>query len=178
LLQIQYEEDLCQNLDNGDCRLAYYYIRAWAIERGLYRRKHIQGDSGSVDPAHILDGLTRVSYDQVLLSIPLYTQDADPKHSCSLSRILFQFFENFSSEFTSLDDRLLYYCPRAEDETYKWEGLLLKLRGLSIQRKLECPIYIRVNVVFAGSEIAGGIWLRDIVEVEVGKLSECIETEV
>lgn len=175
LSKIKHDNNRRQKLDEADYRLAYYYIRAWAIERGLYRRKHVKGDSRSISPAQIVEYLTRDSPDtylQVLLSIPIYKQEADSKHACSLSRILFQFFENFSSKFTSLDGPFLGCCPRIEDEAWKWENLLLRLRELSIQSKMECPFYIRTHVILSGSEISGGTWLRDVVEPGVTELGK------
>lgn len=57
--------------------------------------------------------------------------------------------------------------PYAEDTANDWVELLEKLRTQPIQSKLGyCPLYIRVDVIFLGSDVEGGEWIR-LVESEV-----------
>ncbi|KAF8864192.1 hypothetical protein BDZ45DRAFT_56949 [Acephala macrosclerotiorum] len=163
---MQRDTERSRQIDEN-ARLAYFYIRAWAVQRGIYSRFE--------DDEYIIEQLTHASQPY---------QD-DDNQGCPISKLIIKFFDHFNNSkypslespssggtFTGLGDR-----PYVEDIAKDWAELLEKLRTQPIQSKIGyCPLYIRVDVLSLGSDVQGGEWIRKV-ESEVKVLQRNIRTQ-
>ncbi|CZR54378.1 uncharacterized protein PAC_04262 [Phialocephala subalpina] len=150
-------------LINENARFAYFYIRAWAIQRGIWSK---------IEESDIVKLLAQGSQPY---------QD-DQNQMCLISKLILKFFDHFSSTYQSPSSGgtlsgILGDHPYAEDTAKDWAELLEKLRTQAIQSKLGyCPIYIRIDVLSLGSDVHGGEWIRKV-ELEVKILQRNIQTQ-
>lgn len=159
--QILNDEQTSKQLEKDDCRLAYYYIRGWAMNRGMFTRKQNRTAS-YISPSCIVSWITKTSDPiyQGLLSAS--GQRIDNQSAYLFSKYTFQFFEQFSKEYASIGSPLLSKQPYVEDTAHDWVDLLENLRTLSVEKKLDCPLYLRIDAVITGSSVNGGEWLRKV----------------
>ncbi|KAE8451297.1 hypothetical protein EG329_004462 [Mollisiaceae sp. DMI_Dod_QoI] len=161
---------------DDNSRLAYYYSRAWALNRGLYRKEeHVEGDT-LINPSFIVDKLTSPlpspssSYNQVIIPLPTYKQEAYNDHAHPITWYIFQFFDYFDNKYSFKGTLVLGHRPYAEETATGWVDMLKKLELQPIQSKIGFPLYVRIDVQLTGSNIQGGDWLRNFVAPKLKRL--------
>lgn len=159
--QMLNDEQICQQLDKDDSRLAYYYSRAWAISRSMFTRKQIPNDS-YITPSCIVSWIIKSFSSTHPGLLPASGEQIENQGAYLFSKYMFQFFEQFSKEYASIGSPLLGKLPYAEDTAHDWVELLEILRTQSVEHKLNCPLYLRIDAVITGSSVNGGEWLRTV----------------
>ncbi|TAQ84229.1 hypothetical protein B7494_g7446 [Chlorociboria aeruginascens] len=171
-------------------RRAYYFIRAWAVARGLYCPEH-----GGLSPRDIIRLLQQPP------SVPIIPHLAD---NSDLSAVLCMFYRHHLSCTTLEDIRPSTAAAAAEccsfrpnvinwtgswlqtvrielvrmvneikgqigspvtlvEHRHDWIDILLRLKDEPLRQKMPYPYFIKINVVYIGhSAIKGGKWLSMI----------------
>jgi hypothetical protein len=135
-----------QTLNMEVVQLAYFYIRAWALSRGLTGI----GDFGRpcLTPKEIL----AVLFD-FLARNPALT----------VSECIKNFLQVFEIKYGT-GPTILGATPYPENTSTSWVDLLTRLRKIPLRQILGYPHYIQVSVMFTCSGMRGGQWLSMVEE--------------